>query len=129
MPSTRNQSAVKRTKALNASIKPYDTPQKARFRQAIYDFELNSPSNITRCKKDIFDRFQIPERSARRILAEECDRTASYQAGRKELRGQRPKLSSEDVQACESIITKYGYQGRSLTWDQLAFELNLDVSG
>ena len=132
MPVTRNQNLVGRVAARNASNRPYSSPQKARLRQAYTEYERNGPTEATRCKQDIFARLGFSTRSANRILAEDGqdqDRTATNQQERPEKRGKPASLSLADLDCCEQILTQNGHAGRALTWQQLALEADLAVSG
>ena len=78
MPETRLQAIAKANTVAYATGNHYNTPQKARFKQAVEEFKLNGPTSSARSKSDIFKRFQIPRRSAYRLLAEESDRKKSH---------------------------------------------------
>ena len=114
MPVTRSISAKQRIQASHAAGQIYSTPEKARFRQAVAEFEYNGPTLAVPCKQSIFDRFEIPRRSANRILNAECDRTASNQEDYTKRRGRPAKVSLEQLAKYERIVTSFGFQGRSL---------------
>ena len=128
MPETRSETLAKSKRALGATGHHYNTLEKARFKQAISEFEHNRPTSSTRCKADIFRRFNIPKPSAYRLLAESSDRRTSHQEEHEETRGRPSKVTPQQLQKCEHIVTSFGYQGRSLTWEQLAFEADINVS-
>ena len=48
---------------------------------------------------------------------------------RSETRGRKSKLSWRDLRAAEMILWRCGQEGRALTWQDLAIEAGLDVSG
>ena len=47
----------------------------------------------------------------------------------KERRGRPSKLTAEDIHHVEQLLQEHGWTARSLTWDQLAIEAGLEVSG
>ena len=69
MPETRLQAIAKANTVAYATGNHYNTLQKARFKQAVEEFELNGPTSLARSKSNIFKRFQIPRRSAYRCNA------------------------------------------------------------
>ena len=109
MPDTRSKAIEKDRRASLASGPHYNTPEKARFRQAIYEFKLNRLTLVTRYKGNIFKRFQILRRSVSRILSEERDRTASGQKERKETCRRLLKVALRQLQECERIITSFSF--------------------
>ena len=45
-----------------------------------------------------------------------------------ETRGSKKKLSREEVARCDQLLETAGFDGKSLTWEMLAYEANLDCS-
>ncbi len=37
-------------------------------------------------------------------------------------------MSREDVSRCDDLLEKAGFEGKSLTWNMLAYEANISVS-
>lgn len=129
MPVTRSKVGSIESHRQRGSKQPYDTPTKARLRQAVGDFYLSGPSPVTRCKSDIFARFNIPTRSANAILVNPRVRRATHGLPPPQRPGPPPKVTPKQLHECERLITEYGLYGRSMTWEQLAYEAEIEVTG
>lgn len=46
-----------------------------------------------------------------------------------ETRGRKSKVTSKDIRQLEKILEEDGFCARALTWEQLGYEANWDVSG
>jgi hypothetical protein len=125
---TRHASRLAEINQENASNKHHDTPKKARVKAAYEELKLHEFTGARDTNNSLFQRLDIPKRSGYRILAQQADRTHHNQPGIDEARG-RPKLiTPQDLARLDTIIQSCGVQGRSMTWETLAYEADLDVS-
>ena len=66
----------------------------------------------------------VPRTTAWRISKSLSDRRHKEQ----EKRGRKPILSKKDINYLEMIVRRNGFEGRALTWEALANEINVNVS-
>ena len=114
------------------SQKHWTTPQKAKLKAEaeILDQSLvYSPRGTRRTKRQLFKDQNVPRASGFQILKHSSIRRLVNDSNRKETRGRKSKLTESDVHHAEMIIWRYGREGRVLTWEELAQEADLDVSG
>lgn len=126
---TRSKAARHRAAVANGSIKPADTPKRARLRQAIRDLEAQSPSSRLRTKRDVFSDHGVDPRTAYRWLKQASDRTILHSRDGPTPMGRPKKLTPEQLRNVEDLMSKNERDGRRLTWDQLVCEAGLKVSG
>ena len=128
MPRTRMQVEASEAHRDAGSCRPHDTPTKARIRQAVADLDRYGPQPSARSKAHIFQRFGVSRSSGYSIIADESDRRGPNQIAR-ELRPGRPSaITPLQIHKCERLITSYGAVGRSLTWEQLLHEAEINAS-
>lgn len=90
------------------------TPEKARCRALFFDARWS--------KKRLAKKFRIDRSTVRRILFQGDDRrTGKNRSGRPKL------LKPEDVDRLVAAATQNGWKGRTLPWDELAKQCNLQV--
>ncbi|EDU42948.1 HMG box protein [Pyrenophora tritici-repentis] len=112
-----------------SGISNFDTPKKARIKGAA---EFMDAKGIPYLHTDLFAFNHVSKQQGWAILKEkgvEHDRTHHNDPTTEEKRGRKPKLSQKDLERCDRFLQDVGWDGRVLTWPQLAEELQLDVSG
>lgn len=113
-----------------ASGQHYQTPHRATVR-AICWWESQKPPLDRVPKTEIFQRLNVSHKRGYEMLkddneAEEPSSRTFNHRERKETRGRKPKISEEQAQLMEDIVENYGWDGRTLTWEQLAEEAGID---
>ena len=104
------------------------TPSKTRIKGAA---EFNNAHSKSYFKTDLFKYYGVGRSQGYEILKNDhsaADRTRNNYIWA-ETRGRPPKLSSKDLYRVETFLQDQGWDARALTWDQLAEELDLDISG
>ena len=110
----------------------WTTPQKAvmiveeKERQA---GSIVSPSGKRRSQRRHWDNKQVPHASLVRIASSKDPRRLNNSAIRKETRGRKKILSDRDLRYVEILLWDNGQEARSLSWQHLALEANLNCCG
>ena len=108
-------------------LQHYPTPTKA-ILQGVASF--CDAQNLPYSKSDLFRHFNVKERTGWAILANEYPRRRANNPFKPDKSGRPSKLTNNDLLKMDRILQDYGFDGRSLTWEQLAEEAGLeDVSG
>ena len=114
------------TEAQIAENCEYPTPVKAQIK-AVIDF--CEAKKLSVFKRDVFRHFYVLKSRAYHMLQP----TESVRRTRPRIPADaqgRPKLISDDkLEEMEQILETEGIAGRALTWEQLGFEVGLEVSG
>ena len=129
MPQTRAQIEAQNVKNPRAGISNIETPKKVRIQTLNKVYEHNGPTDQIQCRRQIFRQNKVSTRSGYNIIASNYQRTFPYSKGDKETRGRPYKVTNNDLYRCEQLITGFSVDGRQLSWEQLAFEADLNVSG
>ena len=107
----------------------FDTPKKARIKGAA---EFMDAKGIPYLHTELFNFYNVSKQQGWAILKEhatEHDRTHHNDPTTEERRGRKLKLSQKDLEKCDRFLQDVGWDGRVLTWPQLAQELQLGVCG
>ncbi len=101
-----------------------DTVQRAKI-QGAREFLL--AKNIPHDPRDIFDQFDVTQRSGYRYIAPKS--SARTKQGGVKKRGRKNKLSGADVAAADSLLeeTGIGLEAKGMTWQAIVWELDFDV--
>ena len=97
----------------------WHTPQTTRVKTLIYDVNWSY--------RRIESEIGIPKSTAW-DLANGSSARRIPNSDRKETRGRKRKMSREDVARADQLLETAGFDGKTLTWEMLAYELNLDIS-
>lgn len=105
----------------------HSTPAKSRILGAC---EYVDAAGIKGKKADIFRQFKVSKARGWEILRQGRERRGFiHDSQRVETRGRPSKVSPEDIRRMERIIEDCDVEGRSMTWETLAYESGLDISG
>jgi hypothetical protein len=105
--------------------KEYSIPVKAKVQGTV---EFLEAQNIPYFKNDVFRHFGVSKSSGYEMLQE------GHSARRQDTLHEhnpshRPKaITFEKIKEMESILEKEGFEGKVLTWEQIAMEVGLDLS-
>jgi hypothetical protein len=123
----------------NSGITHLTTPKKARIRGAA---DFNNAHSIPYFHTDLFKFYEVSKQQGWAILKEgfekqpgEADPNISFDRGHHnnpsipENRGRKSLLSPKQIERADRFLQEAGWEARVLTWDQLAQELDFDVSG
>ena len=105
--------------------KEWHTPQTARIKTLREDanFSFGQIAQQTSIPKStLWDKYQAS-------IANHTSRRLGNHPNREQARGRPPLLSQEDIWKLETIIKSDPIETRQLSWDMLAVESELDVSG
>ena len=78
--------------------------------------------------RQIWSATKIPLATAWRLNHGSSARRSANRTDFGETRGSKKKLSREEVARCDQLLETAGFDGKSLTWEMLAYECNLDCS-
>jgi hypothetical protein len=110
----------------HSGYKHHDTSTETRVLGAC---EFLDAKGIKGQKASVFRQFNVGKTQGWQILREGRDRRRlGVEQQRVETRGRPPSISSEDLHRMERIIEDCDVEGRSMSWDTLAYESGLDVS-
>ena len=70
---------------------------------------------------------RIPKTTAWRIDQGSSSRRISNNPDIPETRGRKPAMTQEDINRCDKILQEWGFEGRKLSWESLAYEAQIDV--
>ena len=115
--------APKRSKSISNHL---ETPQKARIRGTI---DYLKAKGILYKKQDVILFYGAKLNQGRYALRSSSDRRAIHDPEASDDRGRPLLLSERDLRRIERIIKDNGQDGHHQTWDSLAYEADLDVSG
>lgn len=105
----------------------HDTPTKAKIQGAV---EFCEKQGIPFFKEDVFRTFGVSHAKGYKILNEnESSRRRHNNFEAKETRGHPTKITPKDIREMERILEEEGIEARALTWEQLGYEIGLEVSG
>ena len=111
------------------TIPQCDTPRKARIKGAAdYMKYKGIPFHHT----DLFKYYGVSKNRGWQILKhdnEQFDRRHHHNDVVNETRGRPALLSAKDLDRCDRFLQDLGWSARSMTWAQLAEELDFGVSG
>jgi hypothetical protein len=125
MPSTRAQ-INRRIQNSHSGYTHHDTPTKARVQGACDYAEATGQKGY---HKRIFEQFGVSKSRGWEILRQGSHiRRSGHNTDDVEARGRPPLISLEDLRKMERIIEDCDAEGRSMSWDTLAYEAGLDVS-
>ncbi|KAF8857210.1 hypothetical protein BDZ45DRAFT_547405, partial [Acephala macrosclerotiorum] len=107
----------------------YSTPHKTAVRTVVWWENRKKPLDRTP-KTEIFEAFNVTRKRGYEILSDENDqpssRTYHNQPTMPETRGRKPKISKEQADMMEDIIENCGWEGRTMSWEQLGAEAGVD---
>ena len=98
----------------------WHTPQTSRVRTLIFDAQYSY-----RRQREVTG---IAKSTAWDIVHGSSARRIGHDLSRQETRGSKKKLTREDVARCDQLLETAGFDGKTLTWEMLAYEANLNVS-
>ena len=101
------------------------TPVKARIHGEC-DFLESEGLKIS--KEKVFRYNSVSRATGYRIPRSSNPRTLKNDLTRKKTRGRRSLISPREIHEMEQILENEGLEGRALTWQQLRFEVELDLS-
>ena len=115
----------------------YETPRKAKVQGAV---EFCEKQGIEYFKSDVFCTFNVKPREGYHYLRSgnssnnyEQDDHSSRRLGNnsdeEETRGRHSLVTPAKIREMERVLETEGMEARSLTWEQLGFEVGLEVSG
>jgi len=90
---------------------------------------FNDQFNILYYKVDLWRHFNIPPRSGYKILEDYEPWRHHNNPQEKETCGRKPLISSYYTCEMKRILQEEGISARTLTWDQLSYEVSLNCSG
>ena len=111
--------------AANASNPDWETPIKAKVQGAV---EYNRAKGITGENEAIFRYFGVSHARGWAMLNNNPWRHHNNPE-KEENRGPKRLITPKEIRELERIVEEDGFEARAMTWEQLAFEANLDVSG
>jgi hypothetical protein len=105
-------------------------PNKAKL-QAVVEF--NHAHAVKYRKIDLYSYFKVPERTGRCLLSSNRHFTSARRFYNNptmpETRGQKAKITKEQIKRMDQFLQTQRFEGRILTWQQLAAECKVeDVS-
>ncbi|KAF1964210.1 hypothetical protein BU23DRAFT_604932 [Bimuria novae-zelandiae CBS 107.79] len=125
MPITRAQQS-KISQNIYPTYKHHSTPTKARILGAC---DYLDAKGIKGEKASVFKHFGVSKARGWAILREGQDRRRlGVDTRQEETRGRPPLISPEGLRKMERIIEDCDVEGRSMSWETLAYESGLDVS-
>ncbi|KAF1939052.1 hypothetical protein EJ02DRAFT_382546 [Clathrospora elynae] len=107
----------------------FDTPRKARIKGAA---DFMNHKGLPYFHTELFRFNGVSKTRGWAILSQDnelFDRQHHNNEGVSKQRGRPSVLSPKDLERCDRFLQDFGWSARSLTWAQLAEELDLDVSG
>ena len=104
------------------NLKNHDTPTKAKVQEAV---EFCQKMGIPFFKADVFRTFGVENRQSHELLRGESARRHHNEFEDSENRGRHRIISPKQIREMERILEEEGMEGRSLTWEQLGYEINL----
>jgi len=124
-----NLSSINMPHILN---KHWDTPHKAALQaqaklvesEILYD----ANGNAVTCRQ-LFTHQHISPTIGYRIINSRDPRRLAHSEIRAETRGRKVQFTARDTRAVERVLWRCGFDGRVLSWDALALEAGVDVSG
>jgi hypothetical protein len=126
MPITRARK-IRLAENSHPGYKHHDTPTKARVLGAC---EYLDAKGIKGQKASVFRQFNVSNARGWEILREGRDRRRfGVDSCPPETRGRPPIISPEDLRRMERLVEDSDAEGRSMSWETLAYESGLDVSG
>ena len=122
---TKRKQARKPTKTKRKNT-IYDTPKKARLQGA---YEYLRYKQIPEDPREIFDFFNIKERSGYKIIEEGAPSRIRSHQGLNETRGRKYKMSGRDVARASELLedTDLGMEAKGMTWYALGWEMDFDI--
>ena len=125
MPCTRLQT-TRRNQNSHSGYTHHDTPQKARIIGACAYAKAKGQHGY---HNEIFKQFGVSKTQGWSYLRDELNpRRSGHNMDQKETQGRPPILGAIDIRKMERIIEDCDAEGRSMTWDTLGYEAELDVS-
>jgi hypothetical protein len=123
----RSKATIAERNRENASHPHYDTPKKARVREAISTLQSTGVYNGQHTKQAVFDRLGVSKTQGYAILRQKpnTDRTFPT-AGEKETRGAPHIISQEYIWRMEEILRNADVEERAMTWLALGEEAGLN---
>ena len=111
-----------------ALLAHYSTPTKASVWAAVH---FADRMKLPYYKEDIFRTFNVSRTRGYEMLRNEdfSSRQLHNNPDHKETRGRKSLISSVKIREMERILEEEGIEARSLTWQQLGYEVGLDCSG
>ena len=114
------------------SNKHWDTPHKAALQaqaklvksETFYD----TNGNAITCRQ-LFTQQHIPPVTGYRIIHSRDPRRLAHSEIRTETRGRKVQFTERDAQAVKQVLWRCGFARHVLSWDALALEVRVDVSG
>ena len=107
---------------IEAHTREHPTPTKSKLEGAIQYAEYLQRNQLVHTKQRAFDFFNVPRRTAYRILAHKDDGGTTRP---KTKRGIKSKLTKQDVEKMEQIINSHDINQGALSWQQLAVKAGL----
>lgn len=110
----------------------WSTPHKTRLHTRVEDLETRaaeSPNSTLPTKRQLFREEGIPKSTAERILKSRDPRRLHHSEIRKETRGRKSQFTISDLRYVELILKTNRFDGRVLSWDALAQEACLKITG
>ncbi len=105
----------------------HPTPNKAKVQAVI---EFNKAHEIKYRTTDVFKHFKVPERTGWRIISKDGPSTSARKRHNDlslpETRGRKSKITKRDIQKMDHFLQTQGFEGRILTWLQLAAECGIE---
>lgn len=77
---------------------------------------------------DVYKTFGVTPAQGKAAKAGKVARTHHGDPLSFEQRGEPRALSEKNLELCKHIIDDFGFEGHNLTWEQVAYEANLDIS-
>ena len=108
------------------------TPIRTRLQYASQLIDEKSPETrrlLHLTKASLFAQNEVPRSTAYRIVKSLDPRRHHNSEKTDENRGRKRSLSKKDIRYLELLIRKGDWEIRVLTWEALAYEANLNVSG
>jgi transposase len=125
MPSTRAQ-IKRRIENSHSGYKHHDTPTKAKVRAAC---EVLHDEGLRGFHTKVFERYGVSKSQGWELLQEgSAVRRFGHNLHDIETRGRPRAITPEQLRQVERLLEDCDVEGRSMSWETLAYEAGLDVS-
>ena len=112
--------------------KHWATPHKAALQaqakliksENLYD----ANGNAITCRQ-LFTQQRVPPTTGYRIINSRDPHRLAHSETRSETRGKKTQFTERDTRTVERVLWKCGWNGRVLSWDALALEAGVNISG
>lgn len=112
--------------------KQYKTPTRSKLQEdvdLVYELDIKDEKGIPFPIKRLFERQNVSQSYKYRILKDPEPRTLSKSKIKKDKRGRKGIASETQLAAMEHILWLEGFEGRSMTWEQLSTSIYYEVRG